>query len=206
MRTDCFVLVIVGTAAIGCGGSDASGVFTAATDAAADGTTAGDGASSSGEGGVSPDAGWVRDGGAGGEAGPGGNTAQLPCGSTSCNIPGETCCVVRPRSRPPSFTYACAAGSTCPVPADGGSATELACSSAANCAPGSVCCVRDDGQRVWSECAAACTGGAGGVASAQLCDPTAPQVGCAANAPCSSANIADWGLPQGFGTCGGRGN
>jgi hypothetical protein len=39
----------------------------------------------------------------------------------------------------------------------------------------------------------------------QLCNPAAPDSGCPHADPCSTSNIQDWGLPQSFGTCGGRG-
>jgi hypothetical protein len=43
------------------------------------------------------------------------------------------------------------------------------------------------------------------ISSAQLCDP-ASDAGCTYGdaGACSGANIGTWGLPNGFGTCGGK--
>jgi hypothetical protein len=41
---------------------------------------------------------------------------------------------------------------------------------------------------------------------AQLCDKNAMDAGCAPGVRCSSNNIGDWGLGQGYATCGGKGN
>ena len=192
---------------LGCGGASPSDVTIAPGDGGADGAS-GDGASSA-EGGSSgftdaaPKPG--TSGGAANDGGPGGSATQLPCGTATCALATDFCCVYQNQNAPPEFLFGCASGSACPAQAGAKDPTALLCSGAANCGPGAVCCVRDDGNRVWSECAATCTDSAS-TKAAQLCDPAAPATGCAASAPCSSKNIGDWNLPNGYATCGGRGN
>lgn len=127
----------------------------------------------------------------------GGDPQLLACGSVSCSVPAQSCCV----SDPPS--YACISGPSCPVNDAGVSATALRCSGAANCAPNTVCCVYETPtKQVASDCKPACGGG-----EAQLCNPTAANSGCAPDAgACSSANVSDWGLPSTYATCGGVGS
>lgn len=167
------------------------------------------------DGGSGGSSGAPREAGAGGvtadggidpaDAGPGGDTANVACGATTCPIPAEICCV----SDVPNGGrgYVCVAGATCPTPAGGGDTTALQCTSAANCAAGTVCCVKQDKGVTASACQPSCGGGTGGGDTAQLCDRGAPDGGgCPASAPCSNENIGDWGLPRTFATCGGRGN
>lgn len=183
------------------GGSAVDGGGTTTGDDASGSTDNDSGSTESREAGV--------DGGT--EGGPGGTTTTLTCGSATCLIPGETCCVTNPPG-PGTFAFGCVVGTTCPVPdagAGGGDRpTALQCSSAANCGPGTVCCATTGAQGTSSECKATCNGGGGGGESAQLCDLNAPAAsnGCPQNQACSSNNIGDWGLPQSFATCGGRGN
>lgn len=209
---------------VACGGSDGSGdLIGPAPDGSADATLTptgseggggggGDGGGAGGDGGGSgdggargPDGSVVADGGAGPDSGkPGGDTAQLACGSTSCNIPGESCCVDRVSNV--VFQYTCVAGASCPVVGGGGGGggdpgTALKCSAAANCPAGTKCCIQQNGGVTSSSCKATCGGN-----EAQLCDPGAATTGCSAAAPCSSNNIKDWGLPGSFATCGGVGN
>lgn len=152
------------------------------------------------------DGAFVADGGSASDAGPGGNTSTLPCGSAQCGIPAQTCCVFSNPNPPPDFFYGCYNGA-CPVDAgfDAGTGdiTSLKCSGAANCPVGSVCCVYETAnKRVASDCFASCGGG-----QAQLCDPSAVDSGCSPDAgACSSANVTDWGLPNTYATCGGVGN
>ena len=219
----------VSTFYVACGGSSSADAF--AVDAGDDGSTSGDaqhgdgaaagGDAALGDDGSPTDTGAPRDGGSpftdaapafsgdgGGanDAGPGGTVSQIACGSTSCSLATDFCCVYRANNPPPEFLFDCASGSGCPTnPAANNDATALACSSAANCPPSTVCCVNDNGRRVWSQCQTACTSGSG-VQSAQLCDPTAATTGCPTSQPCSSNSIGDWGLPRGFATCGGVGN
>lgn len=199
-------VVSVGAVAICCGGAAETGVT--------------DGADAGGEGGASSDAAGandgargapgavVADGGTGAEAGaPGGTTSTLLCGSATCLIPTESCCLSSVNS---TFAFACVVGATCPAASgsgDGGGngqngdTASLKCTSAANCAAGTVCCVSAPNNGATSECKPSCA-----PMDAQLCDPAAATTGCAPAEPCSSRKIDDWGLPPTFGTCGGKGN
>ncbi|HSQ61787.1 MAG TPA: hypothetical protein VLM85_01180 [Polyangiaceae bacterium] len=139
------------------------------------------------------------------DGGPGGNPQVVSCGTSTCSIPAQACCVFETT---PAWTYGCVDGTTCPVLAGGPNGagvqgTALGCSGAANCTGGDVCCVFENANKqVVSACQATCPAG-----GAQLCDPTAASSGCAADAgACSSANISDWGLPKGYATCGGVGS
>lgn len=188
----------IGFIIVGCGGSQiADAVAGDGGDATVDGL-APDGASSS----LAPGA--VLDGGSPADAGPGGNTTAIPCGTVICPTSGALCCAY-PSSGATGFSYSCVGGSTCPIGDAGGGQTPtvLQCTSTANCTDGKVCCVRpnDDNQGAQSStavCKASC-----GANEAQLCDPTATVTGCSPSAPCSSANIASWELPSTFATCGG---
>lgn len=133
---------------------------------------------------VSPDAG--SDGAS--DAAP-----PLACGGSSCHA-GEACCVYAGSGTP---QYQCA--TSCPQPQNGATLSTLTCASSADCAGLDCCLERTSGVNV-SQCAAQCTSG-----QAQLCDPTAQDAGCPSTAPCSNGNISDWGLPNGFATCGGQG-
>lgn len=229
-RTDLLPMAIVcafsagGLLFVACGGSDGTNTDLVTPDATSpdgdttqtdgstnnDGSTdtdggTGDGATGSDGAARGPDGSFVADGGADPDgAGPGGNTTTISCGSTTCNIPGESCCVYTPNNPPPNFVYACVAGIGCPTP-DGGVAekTALKCSSQANCPVGTVCCVHQQQNTTFSDCQATCQGNN----TAQLCDKNAPDGGgCPQNQPCSSNNIGDWNLPSSYATCGGKGN
>ncbi len=202
------------------GGSDgSSSIVPDGASASSDGSSGLDGTASvvDGSPAPSPDANGGRftdaspmigsDGGAADDGGAGGSTAQVPCGTTTCALATDFCCVYQANNGPSDFVFGCATGSGCPQVANANDPTALLCSGAANCAPGSLCCVSDDGNRVWSECAASCAPPAGGgTATAQLCDPAAAQTGCSTSAACSSNKIDDWNLPNGYATCGGMGN
>src|SRR5262249_12138151 len=97
--------------------------------------------------------------------------------------------------------YSCSAADAGCTAAGGRDVTGLKCTGAANCPPGTVCCVRQTSNGATSECQNAC-----GQNEAQLCDPNATTTGCEAGVNCSNNNIGDWGLPQNYATCGGRGN
>ena len=123
--------------------------------------------------------------------------APLSCGSSVCES-FETCCIYTSSSGGQP-EYQCAG--SCPQPQNGNQLSSMGCTSSAEC-PGQVCCMqRVSGGNV-SQCAAQCNVGSGQV---QLCDPSAGDAGCPTAEPCSTNNIADWGLPSGFGTCGGVG-
>ncbi len=124
------------------------------------------------------------DGGDAGSDAPSGPT----CGSTQCQTT-DTCCV----SSVGSFT--CLA--TCPAQQSGNAVAALQCTSSADCANG-VCCMQQTNGNTTSACAPQCD-----TNQVQLCDPASADAGCPATEPCSSSNIADWKLPQSFGTCGG---
>lgn len=131
------------------------------------------------------------------DAGPGGTTSVITCGSTSCSIPAETCCVDRLGGN--MTAYGCAA--VCPGIDAGANTTALKCSGQANCAAGTVCCVRQTvGNGAASECKATCGGN-----EAQLCDLGAAMSGCTGTM-CSNNNVGDWNLPKTYATCGGVGN
>jgi hypothetical protein len=209
----------------GCGGSEGS-ALTTPVDAGADGTTTGDGgpaddASASADSTPPDDAAVARDGtggsftdgpptaiadgGGSNDAGPGGNTSTIACGSTSCSLASSFCCVYTNNNPPPEFVFGCATGSGCPARAGAQDPAALACSSAANCPANTVCCVKDTQGKTTSECVTTCAD-SNNVKTAQLCDRTATPTGCPASAPCSANNINDWKLPNGFATCGGKGN
>jgi hypothetical protein len=191
----------LGTSTLACGGSSATDLI-ANSDAGEDGATVARGATGT----------IVEDGGTlatDASVGPGGSTKALPCGTATCRVPAESCCLTDNANG--TFTFGCVAGPSCPPPTAGGNApVALGCSSSANCAPGSVCCItqqnensggqNQDGDRGRSTCKAAC-----GSQEAQLCDPKATDTGCAQTAPCSSAKAESWELPPSFGTCGGKG-
>jgi hypothetical protein len=149
------------------------------------------------------------------DAGPGGDGAVVSCGSASCNLPNETCCVYDEPSA--SFLVSCSNGATCPNIAvdagDGGDAAALVgialqCEVSENCPVDHICCLtKYPNGTVSSHCEAQC---AGGTLSVQMCSVTASDAGCevpdggdAGLATCSTDNIQTWGLPNGFATCGG---
>ena len=184
-----------------CGGATGSSTALFVDDGGADGGA--DGAAAPSDAAAAVDGAVVASGGSTDDGGPGGNAQSLSCGSAACAIPGESCCVYD--TSPP--TYACVAGSGCPVVdggGGGGRGTALQCSGAANCPANTVCCVYENANKqVASDCRAACASN-----QAQLCDPTvsAAASGCPASAPCSSNNVTDWGIPNSYATCGGVGN
>lgn len=195
LRSQCAGIAVLAFACLtGCGGSAAT---TGPADASPDAPQLGNGE--------------VLDGGSSAEAGPGGNTSGLACGSVSCPTTGAVCCAYPPSGdldAGAGYAYLCVGGATCPIgDAGAGSGaqtpTVLTCTGAANCAAGTVCCVAPNdsnqgAQSHTSTCKATCGDG-----EAQLCDPAAASPGCTASAPCSSANIASWELPPTFATCGG---
>jgi hypothetical protein len=191
---------------LACGGAK----FTELSSGAGDDAGGDAGAGSDSAAGADGVSGPGRDGGAldeGGrlpdvDAGPGGTTSSLPCGTATCGIPAETCCVSNSRS---GRSYACVTGAACPTGGAGAETTGLKCSSSANCALDLVCCISVQNGAASAQCvpAASCVLVDGGHDTAQLCDPKAAVTGCALNHPCSSTHVGDWGLPSSFGTCGG---
>ena len=142
-----------------------------------------------------------------GDAGPGGDGAVLSCGSAQCALPAETCCIYEDLNPPPPFYVACANGAACPLLLDAGfdasPPVALQCESQANCQGALTCCITStmDGGSISAHCSNSCNGGE---SNALLCDPTAADAGCPADAGCSTSNIGTWRLPAGFGTCGGK--
>jgi hypothetical protein len=138
----------------------------------------------------------------GGEADAG--VVTISCGSTTCPTSTSICCAYPPADDAGAFSYQCVVGDVCPdVDAGIPKPTALGCTSTATCTNGNVCCVRPNDLMVGpqghiSECRGMCDSDDG-----QLCDPSAATSGCAASAPCSSANVTSWGVPSTFGTCGG---
>lgn len=198
MRVLSFTVVLL---LAGCGGADGTNLIVSGQDASTtdgsttDGSTVTDATGPLSDGALST----TNDGG------PGGTTQTIACGGSQCAIPGQSCCVYQTN---PTWTYACVNGSTCPQLDGGGGGnqgTGLQCSGAANCGQGTLCCVfQDVNKQIVSSCQAKCPAN-----GAQLCDPnvSSSASGCAPDAgTCSPANIADWGLPKGYATCGGVGN
>ena len=192
---------------LACGGSDGANDPLTATDTDAgtvlpeSGTT--DTGTSGNDAASGTDTGTGQQGADGGvdppDAGPGGTTTVINCGSTTCSIPAQTCCVDNLANN--MTAYGCAA--TC-AGLDAGAGIDTAalkCSAQANCAAGTVCCVRQVGNNgAASECKAT-----GGGNEAQLCDVNAAVPGCTGST-CSNNNIGDWNLPDTYATCGGKGN
>jgi hypothetical protein len=213
--------VAQGDAASGADGTTTeagSGDASNATDAGGDANSAPDAGNAADAGGDANNAG---DAGADamitGTGGPvtdaslGGDATSLNCGSTSCHLPNEACCFYPISNPPPPFYAACSSGGSCPtIPADAGyeagAATEVHCEVQANCGGNTVCCVEAPASgNVTSHCvsASACNSTDAGSRAALLCDMAAADAGCGGAGACSSANIATWNLPNGFGTCGG---
>ena len=229
-------LVLSGGAYVACGGDDSAGGSGTGDDGGADGTAfdSGGGGDDTGSGGgddtgsgggdaggggdTGSDTGGGRDaaqdvtlaegGGTVTDAGPGGDAAVVNCGTTSCNLPAQTCCFYPIEFPPPPYYSACANGATCPpldAGIDAGSATEVKCETEANCVAGNVCCITATASGdISAHCEApgSCVSTAGDK-TAYLCDPSAADAGCGDAGACSSANIGTWHLPSGFATCGG---
>lgn len=200
-------IVACGTEAVGADltSQDASAEAASSGGDGSTGSSGSSGASGTSDGGARPadEAGVTANGGIDPpDAGPGGDTTSIACGSTTCPIPAETCCVSDLKSGG-NTSFVCVAGATCPSSGTVGDTAALKCSGAANCPGGTICCVRVvGGDNAASECKAAC-----GADEAQLCDPKASASGCSPAEPCSNDNIGDWGdLPKSFATCGGKEN
>jgi len=143
------------------------------------------------------------------DASPGGDAAVLNCGSESCSLPSQTCCLY---DQGGDFSGGCANGAGgCPAEADGGDAglVSLGCEVTANC-PGSgqICCITHDTNNGTTKSACMLEATCATVTSqhrAELCDPSTADAGCGLThpGPCSSTNVGSWDLPSGFGTCGG---
>jgi hypothetical protein len=128
--------------------------------------------------------------------GPGGNGAALPCGTATCALPAEACCIYRDDKD--KFAYACAMA-MCP-PRKDRSVRTFRCSGQGNCAAGERCClvkVEDSVYDARCSTASSCS-------LAQLCDPSAGDAGCPSGDVCAGANIGSWDLPRGYATCGDR--
>ena len=192
MRMQHVLVLLFGFVTVGaCGGSSDTSLLDS-TDGGSDGSSGSSGATG-GDGGVNPS-----------NAGPGGSATAQSCGSTSCAIPAEVCCI---SNNGGTRSFGCSPASTgCATNGGGGgggdnATSALACSAAANCAAGTVCCVQRSQAGATSACKASCADG-----EAQLCDPSAAVSGCAPGTTCSSNNIGEWGLPRTYATCGGKGN
>lgn len=186
------VAAVIGVAQAACGGTESVGLF-ADADGGSEGGTEAALSNADAAGTI------VSNGGATANGAPGGTTTQVACGSVTCRIPEESCCVYE-SAQPPQ--YLCVVGTSCPTVDGGGKGTALTCSGAANCPQDRVCCVYElPSKQVASACRVACASN-----EAQLCDPKAPVSGCSAAAACSSSSVTDWGLPTGYATCGGVGN
>lgn len=195
----------------GDGGASSSGGSSGATSssgaASSSGGSSSGGTNDGGDGGGSSSGGSADGGIDPPDAGPGGDTTKLTCGSASCALPAQQCCIADlPGQGNRSYGCAPTAGDAgCPPPDGGGGGggidvTSLKCSGAANCPANTKCCVRQTNGGAASECKADCNGN-----EAQLCDPNAATDGCPQQDPCSNDNIGDWGLSNAYGTCGGQG-
>ncbi len=153
----------------------------------------------------------AADGGPITDAAPGGDGATLSCGSAACNVPSQACCFYQGVSA--GFTVGCSNGAQCPLPDAGAgvdsgvTVTSLDCEQQANCPSNNVCCLEKNvtsGNTV-ATCKLSCAG-SGSVHAAYLCDPSLADAGCGATdaGACSATNIGTWGLPNGYGTCGGK--
>jgi hypothetical protein len=203
MRNVIALTLSAGLVCTSCGSTSSAETFVNAPDAGPGGndaaaTGAGSDASSSGSLPVArgPDGGTSNDGG------PGGNLQLLACGTTACASPAEACCVTNDE-KTKTFGFSCTSGASCKAASN---TVTLECTGPSNCPASEVCCIGDDGSgNRTAACRPTCTSG-GGVDRATLCDPAALTVGCPTDAPCSANSIEDWNLPNGFGTCGGKGN
>lgn len=169
-------------------------------DDAGDAGDAGD-ARDAGDSGNLPDGSVAADGGDTPDAGPGGTLTTLPCGTATCAIPGQSCCVEMGGGG--ATTYLCVVGPSANCPnLGGGDVIGLKCSSAANCSAGQQCCASTAGGTVTlSACVpqGTCTG----AEHAVLCNKNAVTTGCDAGVTCTSNNVDSWALPNNFATCGG---
>ncbi len=189
----CFVGAL--TLGAGCGGATNTDLVATTSDAGSEAAAQGGGSSGGTSGGPGGSNGGINPPG----AAPGGDATHLPCGTATCAVPADSCCVADLGNG--NLAYSCIArGSACGGDA-GKNATALGCSAAANCSAGSVCCVNDKNGQTSSSCQPACAKG-----EAQLCDLKATPSGCAPSVACSSQNISDWGLSVAYATCGGVGN
>lgn len=213
------IILSAGLAWVGCAGpggeTDLGGADGGAASSGAVGTGAGNGAvgpaSGLEEGGVPTGA---TDGGSGivdaavdaphdafvlptMDAGPGGTTSALSCGTSTCALPGQLCCIAGPAAGP---SYACVTGTSCPIvnPGNNPGSAALSCSVQSNCTAGLFCCLDIVSGQSVSTCKSSCA-----ASPAQLCDRFIADNGCAVQKPCSNANTNDFGLPATYATCGG---
>ena len=191
MRSFLFLVPVV--VCFACGGTDPGGVTdggamdsTTGDDGSTDTGTNGDGsANDSGLGDASNDGSTTSDGG---------GSLKITCGPQLTCTAQQTCCV----SQGGQTMYSCVGGS-CPM-----GQTALKCAKTSDCAMGNVCCAHiDQMNNVTSQCLQACPNTPN---DAQLCSNMDMPTGCAMNVMCSSNNIGDWNLPNGFATCGGKAN
>jgi hypothetical protein len=168
------------------GGASSSGASSSGAPAQPDADTSG-----------SSDAGIVADGGVDpANAGPGGTTTSIACGTATCPLPEQKCCVSE-LTAGGSHSFACVLGAVdCPRAPDSVATVGLACSGAANCPDGTVCCAEVVNGNNVSSCQASCP-----TRSAQLCDPAASKSGCSPSDRCSNGAVGTLGLPRTFGTC-----
>ena len=94
---------------VGCGGATGS-----ITDLSGDG--GGDGGGGNALADAAADAANPQSDGSTTDGGPGGNLTHVACGTTSCSLPDESCCVYEAVSPP---TFMCVHGAACPA-TDGG--------------------------------------------------------------------------------------
>ena len=124
----------------------------------------------------------------------GGGMNTTTCGTTSCPLPAESCCVT-PGGTP---SYACTGG-------DAGTCqqgdVQMQCMSNNDCPSSKVCCLDATNDPASAACATTCNG----QNQAVLCDPklTAAQNRCGDAGACGTTNDNTWNLSSKVsGTCG----
>jgi hypothetical protein len=219
-----FSALVSGAVLGACGGDDSVAPL-GTEDGGSDGTTSSDGSSVDANGGNDSggtdsgrdtgasdgglDSSLADDAGNFQDASPGGDAAVLNCGSESCSLPSQTCCLY---DQGGSFSGGCANGAGgCPPEVDGGDAglVSLGCEVIANCSgTGQICCITHDTNDGTTKSACMLEATCATITHqhrAELCDPSTADAGCGIThpGPCSPTNIGSWDLPGGFGTCGG---
>jgi hypothetical protein len=184
MRKEMVSVVVAVALIMACGGDSGT------TDGGTDGSVTGD---SGKDGTTQSDANPGNDASGSDGAGNDGNGgSSIACGTGSCALPAESCCV----DPGPPIVYACTGEAG---PCAQGTAS-IKCGSAADCTGGQVCCIDGNVDPMVAACAATCTG----AMKAMLCDPTATDAvnKCGDAGACGNTNINNWNLTTKYGTCG----
>ncbi|MBV9948772.1 MAG: hypothetical protein JOZ69_18130 [Myxococcales bacterium] len=113
--------------------------------------------------------------------------AVFACGTRTCTLGTQTCCVAGGSRGPAMQTATCVTGTQCPAAAS----AALRCTQSADCDATQVCCFSESGPTPTSRCLAQC-----GPNERQLCDPTATGDCPGRRLACMPLN-----LPVTLGTC-----